>query len=629
MGLIWTLSILAVGAVAGILLAIRRRRADWPERLLWACLPILLTTAGLRHAHEVVVGPTVVAWNDVRLAASVGLTYGYPLYSTAEGGTVQTTMYPPLSALAYVPAALASNPLDALRIGILLSGGYVFAPVLWLLLAMARQRAGGAPGRLAALVIFSCFVLLADADLGLLSNATCIHADAPALGFLMLACGLLSTGRESVEWFGRRPLAAAACAWLAVWSKQTMILPLCVLPVWVAASHGRRAGWRFLAMQAVTGLLVAVPLLAYFDRHGLLFNAWIIPGRYPWKPAFDPFPGYFAWAPTPRLVNLVIGCFDLGYRALFLGVLLLGAALLYRPSAADGDGGADVPPRRLPPWTLLLLVALSLFPISVLSYVKAGGALNSYGLTLYFLAAAVSVLVMDRACPPVPSADSLGSRATSSSLFAGLAALVALVQPWLWRLGNGDLDLAGLAFFFAGGLLVVLVLTRRWPEWPEPRRRVVATFLVLPVLTLAWNAPQQALRRSLEFDGVADRFKLPPSQLAYEYLRRHPGRAYFPCNPLAHLMAEGRLPHFLLPILERSVAGLPMSRDQIEAHLPPRFEEIVFPPGARGHGFPVEWMQGLLNRPLARSDRRILPGFEAYSVRNLAARPPGAVTERR
>jgi hypothetical protein len=68
------------------------------------------------------------------------------------------------------------------------------------------------------------------------------------------------------------------------------------------------------------------------------------------------------------------------------------------------------------------------------------------------------------------------------------------------------------------------------------------------------------------------------TQVAYNYERRHPGRAYFPLNPLATLLAEGRLTHFDPALYNRELAGFPVSQEQLAAGIPAGCELVAYPP---------------------------------------------------
>ena len=71
-------------------------------------------------------------------------------------------------------------------------------------------------------------------------------------------------------------------------------------------------------------------------------------------------------------------------------------------------------------------------------------------------------------------------------------------------------------------------------------------------------------------------FRKNQEQSAYDWLRKNPTRAYFPNNPLAHLMAERRLYHFSYGMLDRRLAGYPLSTEHFLAHVPPAMQAVVF-----------------------------------------------------
>lgn len=70
-----------------------------------------------------------------------------------------------------------------------------------------------------------------------------------------------------------------------------------------------------------------------------------------------------------------------------------------------------------------------------------------------------------------------------------------------------------------------------------------------------------------------------PSQTAYDYDTRHPGIAYFPCNPMTSLLREGRLYHLDVALYDREIAGHPLTPEQIRSGLPPNFMLVALPPG--------------------------------------------------
>jgi hypothetical protein len=67
-----------------------------------------------------------------------------------------------------------------------------------------------------------------------------------------------------------------------------------------------------------------------------------------------------------------------------------------------------------------------------------------------------------------------------------------------------------------------------------------------------------------------------PQQVAFNYLNRHPGEAYFPWFPLAHLYAEHQFRHYSFGIVDRLLAGEPVSSSDFRAYTPRDPRVIAF-----------------------------------------------------
>lgn len=104
------------------------------------------------------------------------------------------------------------------------------------------------------------------------------------------------------------------------------------------------------------------------------------------------------------------------------------------------------------------------------------------------------------------------------------------------------------------------------------------------------------------------RLPLNPQRQAHEFLLEHPGEIYFPWNPLAHLMAEGKLYHFEYGVNERQLVGLRMSMEQFRAHIPPGMRYLGFQPRHQS-----EWTRrDYLTEFTARIEVDELPGWYIY-----------------
>ena len=134
------------------------------------------------------------------------------------------------------------------------------------------------------------------------------------------------------------------------------------------------------------------------------------------------------------------------------------------------------------------------------------------------------------------------------------------------------------------------------------RRALAGSALGLVLLAV----PQQAYFFR-DYTGLRDTRE---EQIA-RFLRRHPGEAYFPWNPLPHLLAEGRLYHFAYGLFDRDLGGFRVTPDHIARFVPEQCRYVCFPEGRRTHRPPMclePWLRDFARRV----DIPELPGFECY-----------------
>ena len=102
-------------------------------------------------------------WAAVRYAAAVAMSKGFRLYNGPTEGVITGWIYPPLSAIAYLPATIFRSPDAGLQAGGLLSGLYFFScQSMYLLLRACIPEGrpgsgGGRPYLNAAFVLFCAF----------------------------------------------------------------------------------------------------------------------------------------------------------------------------------------------------------------------------------------------------------------------------------------------------------------------------------------------------------------------------------------------------------------------------------------------------------------------------------------
>jgi len=97
-------------------------------------------------------------------------------------------------------------------------------------------------------------------------------------------------------------------------------------------------------------------------------------------------------------------------------------------------------------------------------------------------------------------------------------------------------------------------------------------------------------------------------EVALHYDLRHPGRAYFPCNPLVGLLSAGWVYHVDFSVHDREIAGYPLTPHQFEAGLPSGFKVVAIPPGEQPHS---SALRNMLERYRQVADTE-LPGWTVY-----------------
>ncbi len=275
------------------------------------------------------------AWNDVRLAPSLMLAAGEPVYSPPGTGVIGTWMYGPVPVWLLLPAAWmpdvesASLAAGALNIGL---------PLLAIAVALARWPAK--ENTITARLFAGMLVLTIWPD----AAWRFIQADNFAVALGLVASVLLLHPKRPAWSLWCAAFAAAA----AVGCKQTSLgIPLAHL-IWLGLAHGRRAALEQAARLAACGGALLIATLACFDPAGLWDTLVKIPGALP-----------LTEEPGRRLVDLA------PLLAVHLG---LPATLLFLLRRRPDPRGA----RSLAG----LLWACSL-PLGLLGLLKIGGTLNS------------------------------------------------------------------------------------------------------------------------------------------------------------------------------------------------------------------------------------------------------------
>lgn len=258
--------------------------------------------------------PSVV-WNDVRLAPSLALAQGWPVFPTATAGTINTWTYGPLPLLAYLPAAVAPTAAGALLVAGALNLALTLIPLALVCRFWPLGDSGAEPPWARPGVFLLCTALWAP------RHYEVIFADN-----LAIACGLLGN-LALVRLRGPRGWwLGAVLATAAVGCKQIAVgIPLAQV-LWIGLTAGWRAGAAHAARCAAAGaawLGLAVPL---FGGAGLWHVLVALPADFPWAPAWArlaPMLPELAWQIALPLAAMVLA------RGAFAAPVLLLPALAW------------------------------------------------------------------------------------------------------------------------------------------------------------------------------------------------------------------------------------------------------------------------------------------------------------
>jgi len=137
-----------------------------------------------------------------------------------------------------------------------------------------------------------------------------------------------------------------------------------------------------------------------------------------------------------------------------------------------------------------------------------------------------------------------------------------------WTTVGGDYNHLGAVTLFATLAATMGLISPVGPRLPAALPGSLLAGIAIAVLPIPWKLPEA-------ITSLANN----PAEVAFRYEELHPGQAYFPMNPLAALLASGRLTHFDLALEDREIAGCPISPTQFAAGLPPHYRLVAFAPG--------------------------------------------------
>lgn len=171
---------------------------------------------------------------------------------------------------------------------------------------------------------------------------------------------------------------------------------------------------------------------------------------------------------------------------------------------------------------------------------------------------------------------------------------------------GGDINSFSLALFFLTcGLTVMLadIASGMEPVFRRLAATVLVAMLALPLISEAALIPRlPAKARELPQAG---------QNVAFEYLRSHPGEAYFPWFPIAHYFAEHRFRHYAFGIADRLMAGEPVSVEDFRAYIPANPRIVAFSSDGTPEVVGFDLMDYLPEYRCCTNDAA-LPGWRVY-----------------
>src|SRR5271166_7032618 len=119
------ISLVLLGA-AGLATLLFTKKRSMSERLGIGVLPPLASVVVWNWWISLVIAPVSRHWSGPRLAPALSILHGYRVYQPPDRGPVSGWIYPPVSALSYLPAVLLGDPTAMVLSGRVLSLVFYF-----------------------------------------------------------------------------------------------------------------------------------------------------------------------------------------------------------------------------------------------------------------------------------------------------------------------------------------------------------------------------------------------------------------------------------------------------------------------------------------------------------------------
>ena len=355
------------------------------------------------------------------LAWPFSIVNHYSFYIGLECGPLIYRTYPPLSTILYLPSTLLNRPVPALVMGSVISSILFFLPVLYLFIRNDRSQSVREFFRLYGFVLFGLLVCITRS---LSDCAFRIAPDPSMLGVSVIAFSAIyfRKDKKSILPF----FWASIFSVLAVWAKQIALLLLFVLPFYVFLTDGIKNFMRFIGLQFITAIVVSFPFVYAFGYKNLFLNLIMIPSRHHIG-TFSHILSEYGWGIVHVLIN----------NSLLILLLIVLIAQSARRDRAISGKAADLrvwlDSNR---WLIFVMAGFFMMPMAALGILKRGGGLNSLGYSIFFVAIAICLRLVQMATSATGANALIGQKNTQWFFIVVLILPMLFVMPKFWVAGT-------------------------------------------------------------------------------------------------------------------------------------------------------------------------------------------------
>ncbi len=205
-----------------------------------------------------------------------------------------------------------------------------------------------------------------------------------------------------------------------------------------------------------------------------------------------------------------------------------------------------------------------------------------------------------------PGLRALASSRAAPLLLVGIALLPFSIAGRA-KTGGDVNSLSFALFFLTCGLTVLLAEASHIAASGSARRLALSALVAMTLSVAVSEAPL-----ILDIPARARQLPQSPQTIAFEYLKRHPGEAYFPWFPLSHFYAEHQFRHYGFGIADRLMAGEALSGADFRAYIPRDPRIVAFSSDGAPLVFGYNLMRYLPEYKYQVKDPE-LPGWLLYS----------------